>query len=70
MRRIREQAAKAPCPRCGKDRVLDTTTGAVHVVLSMLLAVHIQGETWPKAWSAYPSQLPASPSLALNSVVL
>ena len=27
MRRIRENAAKAPCPNCGKDRVLNTDTG-------------------------------------------
>ena len=27
MRRIREDAAKAPCPDCGKDRVLNTDTG-------------------------------------------
>ena len=27
MRRIREEAAKAPCPDCGKDRVLNSDTG-------------------------------------------
>lgn len=27
MRRIREQEAKSPCPGCGKDRVLDESTG-------------------------------------------
>lgn len=27
MRRIREQASRATCPRCGKDRVLDVGTG-------------------------------------------
>ena len=27
MRRIREDAAKSPCPDCGKDRLLNTDTG-------------------------------------------